>query len=893
MQWVSFSFGIVFLTPHSARYSSLSPPLAKHRMPLTKKERSKTWRKFLSTKYHLQEQGYELVIDEYVRKKLGEKRRKASYNPWMTYIKQEAEKERLEADETRPCKADGKATLDDRPSTSPYLTPTRDHQSTDTIRSNKMVIRENPEFYFESPHVDKTHYQSPHQWRQIRSLHIHPKSGRGRMQCDFKKWELPLIPKSPKSQKKEQEDDTDFFTFLSNQRKNRKLKGERPSSLVYGRIVDKPPSDVTYRSSLGLEQDKLKLCSRDPSKLLPIPTLSKEEYHKIIDGHSELEKIRQNLVQMEAEEAREYRVRKYLREKAAMAKDAESEAKIKQCLVRIKQRTAIKCLRAWNEESSKNGKMKRFLRQTLYKWVVITFSALKSYTIGKKEVKRKSATLIQRQIRRFLAVRKFTTLRMHTLAARMIQWNFRVYLARSLARRAKAKIAEDERKVKMLVKKILYRGAIACLNQWHDEAHKTALVKKMAGAHSSGRLRELLKRWKKNAYESKYFKKLAAIKIQAQVRCFLGKLHVSVLRQKLSSSIKIQKAWQVYKAKNLLKFLKQKQDETMMKIATMLQGSTKRWQRRCIQHLRLHAEKEINMRKQLRMAFRHSFRTRLLAWQTHAKQWKKDKQKAAITIQNFARSMFARNEMNLRIFESSIMVAKEVLIAERDNKVIEETEAVDPFAPVLDEDGFPVIKTPSERLVILREERAEVLADKSTEEFFDSRVLVFQQRFRMRANKKYLLRYIDSEIKSETWKVWREELAVIKAKHAKVEEMKAAEEERVREMNALFESGSAREENSQQNLAEVAYPTAGTKLHFETSSLEDMRRTIKEWKVLQKDGWMSRKTMLTWIGIGLMRQTTMEGKIACWKVVRSEFEEDDLFEINRIHRNAFDYAAGE
>ena len=128
---------------------------------------------------------------------------------------------------------------------------------------------------------------------------------------------------------------------------------------------------------------------------------------------------------------------------------------------------------------------------------------------------------------------------------------------------------------------------------------------------------------------------------------------------------------------------------------------------------------------------------------------------------------------------------------------------------------------------------------------------------------------------------------------AKVEEMKAAEEERVREMNALFESGSAREENSQQNLAEVAYPTAGTKLHFETSSLEDMRRTIKEWKVLQKDGWMSRKTMLTWIGIGLMRQTTMEGKIACWKVVRSEFEEDDLFEINRIHRNAFDNAAGE
>ena len=48
----------------------------------------------------------------------------------------------------------------------------------------------------------------------------------------------------------------------------------------------------------------------------------------------------------------------------------------------------------------------------------------------------------------------------------------------------------------------------------------------------------------------------------------------------------------------------------------------------------------------------------------------------------------------------------------------------------------------------------------------------------MRANKKYLLDYIDSEIKMETKKIWNEEVAEIRAEHDKIQAMKEADKAR-------------------------------------------------------------------------------------------------------------------
>ena len=66
-------------------------------MPLSKRERKKAWRNLLATKYELKDRGYELEVDEFVRRKLGEKQREASFNPWMAYLKAERKKDELNA----------------------------------------------------------------------------------------------------------------------------------------------------------------------------------------------------------------------------------------------------------------------------------------------------------------------------------------------------------------------------------------------------------------------------------------------------------------------------------------------------------------------------------------------------------------------------------------------------------------------------------------------------------------------------------------------------------------------------------------------------------------------------------------------------------------------------
>jgi hypothetical protein len=750
---------------------------------------------------------------------------------------------------------------------------------------------------------DPEHYQSPSQWRMIREVHLRAKSGR--QSYSFPSWgensSLPQLSptasgkKKKRSKKKraigaagdngdeEEPLEKDFFSYLKKQRK--KMKGEKPSSLVYGRIVDRPPADELFRKTLGLEQDKLKLCGRHPSKILPIPTLDKEGFHRIVDQHTEMDHIRENLKLMEIEEAREYRVRKHLREQAMLKKNAESEAKIKLMLVRIKNRVALMCLRAWNEHSSKNGKMRRFLRKTLYKWVTITLTAWRGWAKDTVILKQKSATVIQTAVRKYLCMVRYARLKIHTQAARVIQRLARFYLAMTLAKRMKARMAEEERKIKLSIKRIIARGAIKALHKWHEYSHLMALVRNMSGAQGKTRLRDLLKRWKKNAYELRYFKRMYATKIQCLARQFLAKGRVAHMKLEISSAKKIKDCWRCYLAKNLLRNMKRKRQRQMENVANMLRVGTLRLQKFCVSQLRAHADEKIRMRKLYRKAFQSYILAKFMLWHKHAKQWKADKVRAAITLQNFARSVFAKNELDLRRMESSIMSVKKALIAERDKDGDAEEEKADPFSPVLDEEGLPMIKRPSERLIALREEREEVLSDDSTLEYFDSKVLVFQQRFRMRANKQYLIRYIDSEIKLETKKVWAQELAELKAKYAKVEEMKRAEEERVREMNALFASENERGEAQENSgIDDRPYPTAGSKLHFAHASQEEMREAVLEWKLLCKDGWMQQKTMLTWVAKGLMNQNSVEGRIACWKVVRSLFEDDDLYEINRIYK---------
>merc|ERR1711871_1496919 len=110
---------------------------------------------------------------------------------------------------------------------------------------------------------------------------------------------------------------------------------------------------------------------------------------------------------MEAEEMREYKLRRLRRLRAQEAANAETEEKIRLNIIRIKHRFVISILRAWNEHSTKFGKMRRFIHKTLYKWVTKTFNALKSNAIFNRCRKRDAATLVQKVFRWYWYRKKF------------------------------------------------------------------------------------------------------------------------------------------------------------------------------------------------------------------------------------------------------------------------------------------------------------------------------------------------------------------------------------------------------------------------------------------------------------------------------------------------------
>ena len=886
-------------------------------MPLSKRKRSKSWKQMLKTKFDLQSKGYELEIEEYVRKIIGEQRKEASIKPWLNYIKQEKQKLEQSSSMIKTMGSPMRKTYTMARSNIP-MTPTISNVS--PTRTMSPILNTQDDFvstrmpplsltYAQAtsrPHTtasmisrddcleflpedivqeDSNHYHSPSQWQKIRAENLHAKSGKIKFE-QFYCWSQDALPKiDPKNGTKQNTRDEDGMTSFGNfleSRRRRKLKGERPSALVYGRILDKPPSDLRYRSTLGLEQDKVKFATKDPSKILPVPTLDKKGFNEILQFHKEMDNIRSNLAAMEAEEMREYKLRRLRRLKAQEAANAETEEKIRMNIMRIKHRFVISILRAWNEHSTKFGKMRRFIHKTLYKWVNKTFMALKTNAISNRCKKRDAAILIQKVFRWYWYRKKFVKLSLEIRAASIIERACRTYIAKTAAQRLIRKHKENEEKVNRALNRIIKRAALKALTLWHNYSHTMKLVRKLSGKHGKARLRELFKKWKDNAYVSKYFKTTASITIQSYVRRMFAIRRCDRIRLENKSAISIQRSFKAYLVRTILARTIRKREELLAKLSNALKRRQEKIARTALEGFRLNHEEAMIEKKKNYMAFTFYRRMHLLRWSSNAAQWKKDRNEAACVLQRFARYIIGRNETEILRMEEQLTSVKAILNAQRNHVEIEEEE-VDPFEPILDENGLPIIKTPSRRLIALLEEKQEVLNDESVNEFFDSKVLVFQQRFRMRANKKYLLGYIDSEIRMETKKIWNEEVAEIRAEHEKVRAMKEADKARRKEMEMLFTTKEDQLEDDTHADDEV-YPTAGTKLWLKDASSDSMETALVEWKRLFKDGWMTRKTLIRWIARGLMDQDKIEGQVNAWENIRNQFDQDYLFEINKEYQ---------
>ena len=223
--------------------------------------------------------------------------------------------------------------------------------------------------------------------------------------------------------------------------------------------------------------------------------------------------------------------------------------------------------------------------------------------------------------------------------------------------------------------------------------------------------------------------------------------------------------------------------------------------------------------------------------------------------------------------------------------------------------GLPIITRTTERLTALLEEKIEVHAvlakvqkikDKANGKFaskkhkdkakkmdkvqFDSKVLSFSQRFRLRTDTSFLVSFLDDEIKKCTWNIWKEDRQKEIAATQKIIDTMNADKKRTEEMMEMLAQANERQEENEgiEDDRAESYPTAGIFLHFKTASEKQMIAALESWQGLWEGGFLNKSVLVGWVARGIMHQDKPSQKVCAWKCVKKVLDESVLMDINML-----------
>ena len=278
---------------------------------------------------------------------------------------------------------------------------------------------------------------------------------------------------------------------------------------------------------------------------------------------------------------------------------------------------------------------------------------------------------------------------------------------------------------------------------------------------------------------------------------------------------------------------------------------------------------------------------------------------AALVIQAGYRGLLGRRVAEMRRVardQAASDKAKREAMKGLDATLMEKGPKIDPKT------GLPVITRSTPRLDLLVGERKEVraLAKKAAkaakkaegkyagkkskeaadaEEFkhFDSQVLSFSQRFRLRTETSFLIGFLETEIKKETWRIWKEDREAEIEAARKVKETIEADARRAAEMEAMLDAANKKREEmggARIEKPDPAYPTAGILLNFKTATQADMERALDSWMALMQGGFLPRQTLISWIARGIMNQDTPQQRVHSWDAIKGKLDHTLMTEVN-------------
>ena len=162
-------------------------------------------------------------------------------------------------------------------------------------------------------------------------------------------------------------------------------------------------------------------------------------------------------------------------------------------------------------------------------------------------------------------------------------------------------------------------------------------------------------------------------------------------------------------------------------------------------------------------------------------------------------------------------------------------------------------------------------------------MLSFSQRFRLRTETSFLVGFLESEIKKETWRIWKEDREVEIEAARKEKETIEADAQRMAEMEEMLEAANKKRKGmggAQLEKEDVTYPTAGIMLNFKTATRAEMDKALDSWIALMNGGFLPRQTLISWISRGIMQQDTPQQRVHSWDAIKSRLDRTMLMEVN-------------
>ena len=684
-----------------------------------------------------------------------------------------------------------------------------------------------------------------------------------------------------------------------------------PSALIRGRHVvnkDFVPMEPSKRKELRLEDDIMKTCT-DASKILPIPTLNRRHYKQVLDKIGEQLSIRFNLSSMEEEDRR---MKKWMREekrRIIQSRGAADAAKAQKALVMFLKRAMVAAYHQWKDYTQKTNKARRFMKKILLGEKQRVFDTFQWVRDTLKEIKRNGVTLLQASIRKFVCVKKYARLVVKGRAKISIVRGWRAYCARNMLSRMIRKREEEEKRIKLQLRKIYGRILLKILLSWRQHTQIMRFANMMGAGSIRKKMKYMFQRWCSEVVRVIHAKPLAAKRIQRMTRRRWNIQRWSRIMTMHGASKPIQRMIRARLVKTMLLRMKKKKEDLMKRVRKRMRADTDRILTMCMSILSNNATTRIEHRKKLG-GFVALKTKRLIA------QWRKvvvnqilERNQACVKIQKCYRGLLGR-----RLGEM-VRVAKQRKMdsTNKARQLNDLNELMKDRGPKLDPiTGLPIIGRETKRLKALLDEKIEVakvlekskkIQEKASSKFaskenkkkakelekiqFDSKVLSFSQRFRLRTDTTFLVGFLDDEIKKETWRIWSEDRKKELEASARIKEAIEADEKRAEEMRVMLEAANQKRANNgsmpnQNQKEDPAYPTAGIFLSFKKAKEEEMLEALRSWGDLLDGGYLPRQVMIGWVARGIMDQDKPTQRVVAWKCVKKVLNENLLWDINML-----------